>query len=109
MKTGPEIHRGWWRHKSQGIKTTVRSLEIVSIVHGRGIASDTRIQFWCTLALSVHRVSQLHLHLVGGLQHLVPVFPARFTTGILQFFSLVFWNHPDLSLLPLNVVVSFWT
>ena len=43
-----------------------------------GIPSDTLIQFWRTLAASVHRVSQLHfgttLLLAWGLQHLVLLF-----------------------------------
>ena len=75
-----------------------------------GIPSDTRTQFWRTLAASVHRVSQLHsgtpLLLAGDsniwfpfFQHGgsrqadAPLFPV--VQEILQSHSLVFRNSPD--------------
>ena len=52
-----------------------------------GIASDTRIQFWCAHEASVDRVPQLHT----ALQHLV----------------LLFWCF-GLLISPLTVVVPLW-
>ena len=75
-----------------------------------GIASDTRIQFWRTLAASVHRISQLHtsipLLLAGGSniwfsffqlgrsrQADAPLLPI--VQEVLQTHSLVFRNRPS--------------
>ena len=76
-----------------------------------GIPSDTRIQFWRTLAASVHRVSQLHsgipLLLAGDSNIWFPFFQLGrsrqadapllpIVQEILQSHSLVFRNPPDL-------------
>ena len=87
-----------------------------------GIASDTRIQFWRTLAASVHRVSQLHtgipLLLAGDSDMWFPFFQLGrsrqadapllpVVQEILQSHSLVFRN-PSL-IFQLTVVVPLWT
>ena len=76
-----------------------------------GIPSDTRIQFWRTLAASVHHVSQLHsgipLLLAGDSNIWFPFFQLGrsrqadapllpIVQEILQSHSLVFRNPPDL-------------
>ena len=75
-----------------------------------GIASNTRIQFWRTLAASVHRVSQLHTGiplLLGDSNIWFPFFQLGrsrqadapllpIVQEILQSHSLVFRNPPDL-------------
>ena len=86
-----------------------------------GIPSDTRIQFWRTLAASVHRVSQLHsgtpLLLAGDSNIWFPFFQLGrsrqadapllpIVQEILQSHSLVFRN--PLIFLP-TVVVLLWT
>ena len=86
-----------------------------------GIPSDTRIQFWRTLAASVHRVSQLHsgfpLLLAGDSNNWFPFFQlgrsrqadAPLLPIVRRSCNLIPWFFGTSLIFPPTVVVLLWT
>ena len=87
-----------------------------------GIPSDTRIQFWRTLAASVHRVSQLHSEALCFFLQGTPTFGSPLSSSVIhdrlmhlfcllcrRSCSLIPWVFGTLLIFLPTVVVLLWT